>query len=138
MLPYFIHQQCRVGPLLVYYICHLIYSRSIPPRCNHYIHLNHCASSSSFAPTSPTQSPGPHCIQIDAHDACDLRFRHSSYAWKVNEISFSMQPVLWSTKIGVICNCRNNIVFQNLPVVLCHLFWVDDWYIELKLVRDVS
>jgi hypothetical protein len=32
--------------------------------------------------SSPTWSPGPPCVQIDAQDASDLRFGHSTYAWE--------------------------------------------------------
>jgi hypothetical protein len=31
--------------------------------------------------SSPTQSPGPPCLQIDAHDTYDLRFVHSLHSW---------------------------------------------------------
>ncbi len=61
-------------------------------------------SESKSLTVSPTRSPGPHCLQIDAHDTHDLRFGCSSYAWKAKEIRFPMQPVSWSTKIGVVCN----------------------------------
>jgi hypothetical protein len=32
--------------------------------------------------SSPIQSPGPPCIQIDAQDAYDLQFGRSIYEWK--------------------------------------------------------
>jgi hypothetical protein len=54
--------------------------------------------------SSPTQSPGSPCIQIDVQIAYDLRFRHSTYARKAKEIIFPMTPVSCPTKIGVIRN----------------------------------
>jgi hypothetical protein len=67
--------------------------------------------------SSQSRSPGPHCLQIDAHDTHDLRFRCSSYVWKDKEIRFPMQLVSWSSKIGVTCNHRNKIISRTfLPV----------------------
>jgi hypothetical protein len=39
-------------------------------------------SNSELPSLSPTQSPGPPRIQIDVQVAYDLRFGHSTYAWK--------------------------------------------------------
>jgi hypothetical protein len=65
---------------------------------------------------SQSRGLGPSYLQINAQDAYHLWFGRSSYAWKDKEIIFPMQSVLWSTKIRVVHNCRNNIVFQNLPI----------------------
>jgi hypothetical protein len=58
------------------------------------------------------RSLGPPYLQINAHDAYDLRFGRSLYAWKDNEIIFPTQQVLWLIKIRVARNRRNKIVFQ--------------------------
>ncbi len=55
--------------------------------------------------SSPTQSPGPPCLQIDVQDASDLRFGCSTYARKEDEIKFPMAPVPDPTKIGFDQNC---------------------------------
>jgi hypothetical protein len=39
-------------------------------------------SNSELSSSSPTQSPGPHHIQIDVQIAYDLRFGRSTYAQK--------------------------------------------------------
>jgi hypothetical protein len=51
------------------------------------------------------RSPRPPCIQINAHDAYDLRFGCFLYAWKDKEVSCSI-------KIGVAGNHKNKIIFQ--------------------------
>jgi hypothetical protein len=61
-------------------------------------------SNSELPSSSPTQSPGSPCIQIDVQIAYDLRFERSTYARKAKEIAFPMAPVSCPTKIGVICN----------------------------------
>ena len=61
-------------------------------------------SNSELQISSPTRSPGPPCIQIDAQDAYDLRFERSTYARKAKEIAFLMELVPYPTKIGVIRN----------------------------------
>jgi hypothetical protein len=70
-------------------------------------------SNSELLSSSPTQSPGPHCIQIDVHIAYDLRFGHSAYARKGKEITFPMVLVSCPTKIGVVRNHQNSINLQN-------------------------
>jgi hypothetical protein len=61
-------------------------------------------SNSELPSLSPTQSSGPPHIQIDVQIAYDLRFVRSTYARKSKEITFPMAPVLYTTKIGVVCN----------------------------------
>jgi hypothetical protein len=63
--------------------------------------------------SSPTQSLGPPCIQIDVQIAYDLRFGSSTYAQKDKEITIPMALVLCPTKIGVVCNHQNSTDFQN-------------------------
>jgi hypothetical protein len=65
--------------------------------------------------SSPTRSPGPPCLQIDAHDASNLRFGWSTYASKEKEITVPIPLVSWSSKIGVGCNQQNKTDFHNLP-----------------------
>ena len=72
-------------------------------------------SNSELQISSPTRSPGPPCIQIDAQNAYDLRFGRSTYARKAKEITFPMGLVPCPTKIGVSCNHRNKLRFQNCP-----------------------
>jgi hypothetical protein len=50
-------------------------------------------SNSELPSLSPTRSPGPPRIQIDAQIAYGLRFGRSTYAWKDKEINFPMTPV---------------------------------------------
>jgi hypothetical protein len=64
--------------------------------------------------SSPTQSPGPHCLKIDVQDTSDLQFRWTTYAWKYKEITFPLPSVPWTTKIVVGRNHRNKIDFYNL------------------------
>jgi hypothetical protein len=52
-------------------------------------------SGSRSLTSSPTQSPGPPCIQIDFQDVFDLRFGCSIYTWKDKEMAFPMPLVLW-------------------------------------------
>jgi hypothetical protein len=47
-------------------------------------------SNSELPSSSPTQSSGPPCIQIDVQIAYDLHFGHSIYAQKAKEIKFPM------------------------------------------------
>jgi hypothetical protein len=47
-------------------------------------------SNSELPSSSPTQSSGPHHIQIDVQIAYDLRFGRSTYARKAKEITFPM------------------------------------------------
>jgi hypothetical protein len=68
-------------------------------------------SNSKLSSSSPTQSPGPPCIQIDVQIAYDLHFGHSTYAQKEKEISFSMAWVSCVTKIRVVRNHQNSINF---------------------------
>jgi hypothetical protein len=70
-------------------------------------------SNSELPNLSPTRSPGLPHIQIDVQIAYYLRFGRSTYAWKAKEITFPMEPVSCSTKIGVICNNQNSTNFQN-------------------------
>jgi hypothetical protein len=56
---------------------------------------------SNFESTSESKPPS---LQIDANDVYDLQFGRSSCSWKAKEIIFLMQPVSWSTKIGVTRN----------------------------------
>jgi hypothetical protein len=60
--------------------------------------------------SSPTQSPGPPCIQIDIQI---LHFGHSTYARKAKEITFPMELVSCPNKIGVVRKHQNNTDFQN-------------------------
>jgi hypothetical protein len=46
-------------------------------------------SNAELSSSSPTRSPGPPRIQIDAQIAYDLCFRCSTYARKAKEITFS-------------------------------------------------
>jgi hypothetical protein len=59
-------------------------------------------SNSELPSSSPTQCPGPPCIQIDVQNAYDLCFGRSTYARKAKEITFPMAPVSCPTKIGVV------------------------------------
>jgi hypothetical protein len=59
-------------------------------------------SNSELLSSSPTQSPGPSCIQIDVQIAYDIRFGRSTYARKPKKITFPMTSVSCPTKIGVI------------------------------------
>jgi hypothetical protein len=52
-------------------------------------------SNSELLSSSPTWSPGLLRIQIDVQIAYDLRFGHSTYAWKAKEITFPMELVLF-------------------------------------------
>jgi hypothetical protein len=65
-------------------------------------------SNSELSSSSPTQSPGPPHIQIDAQIVYDLRFGRSTYAWKAKEIKFPMELDSCLTKIRVICNHQNS------------------------------
>jgi hypothetical protein len=49
--------------------------------------------------SSPTRSPEPPRLQIDVHDAYQIRFGHSTYAKKEDEITFPMELVPGPTKI---------------------------------------
>jgi hypothetical protein len=68
-------------------------------------------SNSKWPSSSPTQSPGPHRIQIDVQISYDLRFGRSTYARKDKEITFPMELVSCPTKIGVVRNHKNNTNF---------------------------
>jgi hypothetical protein len=70
-------------------------------------------SNSELPSSSPTRSPGPHCIQINGQIAYELHFVCSTYARKANEITFPMAVVSCPTKIGVVRNHQNSIDFQN-------------------------
>jgi hypothetical protein len=70
-------------------------------------------SNSELLSSSPTQSPGPPCIQIDVQISYDLCFGRSTYVRKAKEITFPMAPVSYPNKIGVICNHQNSTNFQN-------------------------
>jgi hypothetical protein len=70
-------------------------------------------SNSELPSLSPTQSPGPPCIQIDTQIAYNLHFGCSTYARKYKEITFPMAPVPWPTKIGIVRNHQNSTDFQN-------------------------
>jgi hypothetical protein len=70
-------------------------------------------SNSELPSSSPTQSPGPPRIQIDVQIAYDIRFGRSTYARKAKEITFSMAPVSYPAKIGVVRNHQNTINFYN-------------------------
>jgi hypothetical protein len=70
-------------------------------------------SNSELSSSSPTWSPGPPHIQIDVQIAYDLHFGRSTYAPKSKEITFSMEPVSYLTKIRVVRNHQNNINLQN-------------------------
>jgi hypothetical protein len=50
--------------------------------------------------SSPTRGPGPPQLQIDVQDAYEIRFGHSTYAQKEDEITFLMTLVPGRTKIG--------------------------------------
>jgi hypothetical protein len=68
-------------------------------------------SNSELSSSSPTQSPGPPCMQIDVQIAYDLCFRHSTYARKAKEITFPMALVPCPTKIRVVRNHQNSTDF---------------------------
>jgi hypothetical protein len=76
------------------------------------VHENVANQSNSELPSlSPTQSPGPPRIQIDAQIAYDLRLGCSTYARKAKKIAFPMESVSCPTKIGVIRNHQNSTDF---------------------------
>jgi hypothetical protein len=87
--------------------------------------------------SSPTQSPGPHHIQIDVQIAYDLHFGRSTYARKSKEITFPMTLVSCPTKIGVTAIIKtvpiSRIVFGAAPP-----FWPDGPCIQLESIRDAS
>jgi hypothetical protein len=62
---------------------------------------------------SSTQSPIPPQLQIDVHDAYKIRFGHSTYAWKEEEIKFPMTPFPGPNKIVHDKKCRNNFNIQS-------------------------
>jgi hypothetical protein len=64
--------------------------------------------------SSPTQSLGPPCLQIDVQDVSNHQFGWSAYFLKDKEITFPMPLAVWSTKIGVSHNRENKSDFQNL------------------------
>jgi hypothetical protein len=68
-------------------------------------------SNSELPSLSPTWCPGPPYIQIDIQIAYELRFGHSTYAWKSNERTFPMPLVPCPTKIGAVCNHKNSTDF---------------------------
>jgi hypothetical protein len=68
-------------------------------------------SNSELPSSSPTQSPGPPCIQIDVQMAHNLRFGCSTYARKAKEITFPWAPVSCPAKIGVVRNHQNSTDF---------------------------
>jgi hypothetical protein len=70
-------------------------------------------SNSELPSSSPTQSPGPHHIQIDVQIAYNLRFVCSTYARKDKEINFPIALVSCPTEIGVLHNHQNSTDFQN-------------------------
>jgi hypothetical protein len=70
-------------------------------------------SNSGLPSSSPTQSPGPPCIQIVVQIAYDLCFGCSTYSQKSTEINFPMALVSCSTKIRVICNHQNSTDLHN-------------------------
>jgi hypothetical protein len=55
--------------------------------------------------SSPTQSPGPHQIQIDVQDAYQIRFGRSIYVRKEVKLTFPIALVPTPTKIGLDKNC---------------------------------
>jgi hypothetical protein len=59
-------------------------------------------SNSELLSSSPTRSLGPPHIQIDVQIAYNLHFICSTYARKAKEITFPMEPVSYTTKIGVV------------------------------------
>jgi hypothetical protein len=63
---------------------------------------------------SPTWSPGPPRIQIDLQDVYKIRFLHSAYAWREDEIKFPVKPVLGPNNTGSVHNCRNNFNIYSL------------------------
>jgi hypothetical protein len=68
-------------------------------------------SNSKLPSLSPTQSPGPPCIQIGVQIAYNLRFGRSTYAQKAKEINVPMALVSYPTKIRVVCNHENSTNF---------------------------
>jgi hypothetical protein len=56
---------------------------------------------------------GPPLLQIDVQYTYEIRFLHSTYAQKEDEINFSMKLVPGPTKIGLDQNCQNNFNIQN-------------------------
>jgi hypothetical protein len=79
-------------------------------------------SNSELPSSSPTQSSESPHIQIDIQIAYDLRFGHSTYAWKAKEITFPMEPVSCLTKIGVVRNHQKSTGGTELILVLRHYF----------------
>jgi hypothetical protein len=78
------------------------------------VHVKGANQSNSELPSSsPTRGPGLPHIQIDVQIAYDLRFGHSTYAWKSKEITFPMALVSCPTKIRVVRNYQNSTDFQN-------------------------
>jgi hypothetical protein len=63
---------------------------------------------------SATRTPGPPRLQIDVQDVYDIRFVHSTYSRKEDEIRFPMALVLGPTKIRFDQNCQNNFNIQSL------------------------
>jgi hypothetical protein len=70
-------------------------------------------SNSELPSSSPTRSPGPPRIQIDMQIAYQLRFGRSTYAQKAKEITFTMAPFSYPTKIRDVRNNQNSTNLQN-------------------------
>jgi hypothetical protein len=73
--------------------------------------MNQC--NSELLSSSPTQSLGPPCIQIDVNIAYNLHFGRFTYARKAKEIAFPMALVSCLTKIRVVHNHQNSTDLQN-------------------------
>jgi hypothetical protein len=94
-------------------------------------------SNSELLSLSPTQSPGPPCIQINVQIAYNLRFGRSTYARKAKDMIFPMALFSCTTKIGVIRNHQNSTDFGN-PFFAVPPFWPDGPCIQLESIRDAS
>jgi hypothetical protein len=94
-------------------------------------------SNSQLLSSSPTQSPGPPCIQIDVQIACNLRFGCSTYARKAQEINYPMALVSCPTK------SESSAIIKIVPISrtifgAAPLFWLDGPCIQLETIRDAS
>jgi hypothetical protein len=61
--------------------------------------------SKSDSISSQFQNPGAVHLKTDAHVTYDISLGYSWPHWKYKDITFSMGPVSYPTKIGVYQNC---------------------------------
>jgi hypothetical protein len=80
-------------------------------------------SNSELPSSSPTQSPGPPCIQINLQIAYDLHFK-----WNWSNVQLKSE----SSAIN------KTVLISRTIFDAASLFWPDGPYIQLESIRDVS